>query len=84
MDENKESGRVSLGLSVVIRVTLRDGVFHEVMNLTNNRVLSRKQDIGYGSIDNAKSKAAAFEKATSSNFRKLTFLSAKRRAPQTP
>ena len=30
MDENRESGRVSLGLSVVVRVTLRDGVFHEV------------------------------------------------------
>ena len=29
MDENRESGRVSLGLSVVVRVTLRDGVFHE-------------------------------------------------------
>jgi len=30
MDENRESGRVSLGLSVVVRVTLRDGVYHEV------------------------------------------------------
>ena len=30
MDESRENGRVSLGLSVVVRVTLRDGVFHEV------------------------------------------------------
>jgi recombination DNA repair RAD52 pathway protein len=32
MDENRESGRVSLGLSVVVRVTLRDGVYHEVLD----------------------------------------------------
>jgi DNA repair and recombination protein RAD52 len=32
MDENRETGRVSLGLSVVVRVTLRDGVYHEVMH----------------------------------------------------
>jgi recombination DNA repair RAD52 pathway protein len=30
MDENRESGRVCLGLSVVVRVTLKDGVYHEV------------------------------------------------------
>jgi DNA repair and recombination protein RAD52 len=48
-DENPQSGRVSIGLSVIVRVTLRDGTFHE--------------DIGYGSIDNAKGKAMAFEKA---------------------
>ncbi|KAJ1928399.1 DNA repair protein rad52 [Tieghemiomyces parasiticus] len=42
-------GRYSLGLSCTIRVTLKDGTMHE--------------DIGYGSIDNAKGKAAAFEKA---------------------
>jgi hypothetical protein len=46
MDENRESGRVSLGLSVVIRVTLRDGVYHEVMKLTNNRVLSQNRILG--------------------------------------
>lgn len=38
-----------MGLSVVVRVTLRDGTFHE--------------DLGYGHIENAKGKAAAFEKA---------------------
>lgn len=49
VEENAQSGKVSLGLSVVVRVTLRDGTFHE--------------DMGYGHIENAKGKAAAFEKA---------------------
>lgn len=49
VDENVQTGKVSLGLSVVVRVTLRDGTFHE--------------DMGYGHIENAKGKAAAFEKA---------------------
>jgi DNA repair and recombination protein RAD52 len=48
-DENAQTQRVSLGLSVIVRVTLRDGTYHE--------------DIGYGHIENCKSKAAAFEKA---------------------
>ena len=47
--DEKPDGRVSLGLSVVMRVTLRDGTYHE--------------DIGYGQIENCKSKAMAFEKA---------------------
>lgn len=42
-------GKWSLGLSVVVRVTLKDGTFHE--------------DIGYGNIENCKSKAMAFDKA---------------------
>ncbi|RKP35512.1 hypothetical protein BJ085DRAFT_22655 [Dimargaris cristalligena] len=41
--------RYSLGLSCTVRVTLKDGSCHE--------------DVGYGSIDNAKTKAQAFEKA---------------------
>ncbi|EMC97132.1 hypothetical protein BAUCODRAFT_23503 [Baudoinia panamericana UAMH 10762] len=49
VDENTESGKISLGLSTIVRVTLRDGTFHE--------------DIGYGHIENCKGKAAAFEKA---------------------
>lgn len=49
VDENAQTQRVSLGLSVIVRVTLRDGTFHE--------------DIGYGHIENCKGKAAAFEKA---------------------
>ncbi|RFU77670.1 dna repair and recombination rhm52 [Trichoderma arundinaceum] len=48
-DENPQSQRVSIGLSVIVRVTLRDGTYHE--------------DVGYGSIENAKGKAMAFEKA---------------------
>ncbi|MCJ1260029.1 DNA repair protein rad52 [Lignoscripta atroalba] len=49
VDESQSTGKVSLGLSVIVRVTLRDGAFHE--------------DIGYGHIENCKGKAAAFEKA---------------------
>ncbi|CAO3695392.1 unnamed protein product [Rhizopus microsporus] len=44
-----ENGRVNLGVSVTVRVSLKDGTFHE--------------DIGYGSAENSKSKAIAFEKA---------------------
>ncbi|KAI1340396.1 hypothetical protein F5Y15DRAFT_415285 [Xylariaceae sp. FL0016] len=49
VDEHPQTLRISLGLSVIVRVTLRDGTYHE--------------DIGYGHIENAKGKAAAFEKA---------------------
>ncbi|ODV94531.1 hypothetical protein PACTADRAFT_50410 [Pachysolen tannophilus NRRL Y-2460] len=42
-------GRWSLGLSVVVRVTIKDGTYHE--------------DIGYGSIENCKSRSMAFDKA---------------------
>ncbi|KAL9001187.1 MAG: hypothetical protein Q9169_000371 [Polycauliona sp. 2 TL-2023] len=49
VDEPPGTGKVSLGLSVIVRVTLRDGTYHE--------------DIGYGHIENCKGKAAAFEKA---------------------
>lgn len=47
-------GRYSLGLSVVVRITIKDGTFHE--------------DFGYGYIDNAKSKAGAFEKCKKEAF----------------
>jgi DNA repair and recombination protein RAD52 len=47
--ENPTTLKVSLGLSVIVRVTLRDGTFHE--------------DVGYGHMENCKGKAAAFEKA---------------------
>lgn len=47
--DESSSGKISLGLSVISRVTLRDGAFHE--------------DVGYGHIENCKGKAAAFEKA---------------------
>ncbi|CAF3563819.1 hypothetical protein SNK03_003523 [Fusarium graminearum] len=48
-DENPQTQRFSVGLSVIVRITLRDGTYHE--------------DVGYGSIENAKGKAMAFEKA---------------------
>ncbi|CDK29314.1 unnamed protein product [Kuraishia capsulata CBS 1993] len=41
-------GRFSVGLSTVVRVTLKNGSFHE--------------DIGYGHIENARTRAMAFEK----------------------
>ncbi|WPG98538.1 Hypothetical protein R9X50_00133000 [Acrodontium crateriforme] len=49
VDENSTTGKISLGLSTIVRVTLKDGMYHE--------------DIGYGHIENCKGKAAAFEKA---------------------
>ncbi|KAK4148030.1 uncharacterized protein C8A04DRAFT_23823 [Dichotomopilus funicola] len=49
VEEDPRTQRVNLGLSVTVRVTLRDGTYHE--------------DIGYGNIENARNKAAAFEKA---------------------
>ncbi|KAI5201644.1 hypothetical protein E4T39_05166 [Aureobasidium subglaciale] len=48
-DESPTTGKINLGLSTIVRVSLRDGTFHE--------------DIGYGHIENCKGKAAAFEKA---------------------
>jgi len=45
--EEKE-GRISMSCSVIVRVTLKDGTYHE--------------DVGCGSIENSKSKSAAFEK----------------------
>ncbi|KAI9254139.1 hypothetical protein EDC94DRAFT_636466 [Helicostylum pulchrum] len=41
--------KYSVGVSVTIRITLRDGSYHE--------------DMGYGTDQNSKSKGAAFEKA---------------------
>ncbi|KAL5342543.1 hypothetical protein BJX70DRAFT_293178 [Aspergillus crustosus] len=49
VDESPNTGKISLGLSVIVRVTLKDGAYHE--------------DVGYGHIENCKGKAAAFEKA---------------------
>ncbi|KAL4978078.1 DNA repair and recombination protein radC [Aspergillus desertorum] len=49
VDESPNTGKISLGLSVIVRVTLKDGAYHE--------------DLGYGHIENCKGKAAAFEKA---------------------
>ncbi|KAL9102792.1 MAG: hypothetical protein Q9163_002110 [Psora crenata] len=49
VDENQTTGKVSLGLSVIVRVTLHRA--------------NSAQDIGYGHIENCKGKAPAFEKA---------------------
>ena len=49
VDENPTNGKINLGLSTIVRVTLKDGTYHE--------------DIGYGHCENTKGKAAAFEKA---------------------
>ena len=49
VDEDPVSRKVGLGLSVIVRVTLRDGTYHE--------------DIGYGEVVNCKGKGAAFHKA---------------------
>lgn len=46
--ESGGPGRFSMGFTAQIRVTLKDGTYHE--------------DYGYGYIENAKSKAMAFEK----------------------
>lgn len=43
-----KEGSISLGLSCNVRVILKDGTYHE--------------DIGYGSIDNCRSKSMAFDK----------------------
>ncbi|KAG6916747.1 hypothetical protein DXG01_005567 [Tephrocybe rancida] len=48
IDYNEESRRYTVGTTAIIRVTLRDGVFHE--------------DIGYGMLENSKSKGAALDK----------------------
>lgn len=47
VDVDKD-GRISMGVSMIIRVTLRDGTYHE--------------DVGYGEIKNSPGKGAAFEK----------------------
>ncbi|KAF7794912.1 hypothetical protein EIP86_006055 [Pleurotus ostreatoroseus] len=48
MDVAEQTGRVSVGVSAIVRVTLRDGAFHE--------------DLGYGSAENTRGKGAALDK----------------------
>ncbi|KAF2840728.1 hypothetical protein M501DRAFT_1047927 [Patellaria atrata CBS 101060] len=48
VDESRSSGKISMGISVTVRITLKDGTYHE--------------DIGYGHIENCANKAMAFEK----------------------
>ncbi|KAK9320642.1 hypothetical protein V1517DRAFT_340570 [Lipomyces orientalis] len=44
----KETGKIDVGMSVVVRVTLKDGTFHE--------------DIGFGHVENARNKYMALSK----------------------
>ncbi|KAI0351943.1 recombination protein Rad52 [Trametes cingulata] len=48
IDYSEESRRYNVGVTAIVRVTLRDGVFHE--------------DVGYGLLENSKSKGAALDK----------------------
>lgn len=48
IDQNEDTKRFNVGVSAVLRVTLRDGVYHE--------------DVGYGMLENSKSKGAALDK----------------------
>jgi DNA repair and recombination protein RAD52 len=48
IDAQESVGKFSVGVTAIVRVTLRDGVFHE--------------DIGYGMLENSKSKAQALDK----------------------
>ncbi|KAI0631152.1 Rad52 22 double-strand break repair protein [Trametes polyzona] len=48
VDYSEESRRYNVGVTAIVRVTLRDGVFHE--------------DVGYGLLENSKSKGAALDK----------------------
>ncbi|KAF5368812.1 hypothetical protein D9758_003019 [Tetrapyrgos nigripes] len=47
-DFNEETRRYNVGVTAIVRVTLRDGVFHE--------------DVGYGMLENSKSKGQALDK----------------------
>lgn len=47
--DRTESGRFNVGVTAVVRVTLREGAYHE--------------DLGYGTIDNSPNKGQAFDKA---------------------
>jgi len=48
--DRSESGRYNVGVTAVVRVTLREGVYHE--------------DIGYGTADNSPSKGQALDKVS--------------------
>ncbi|KAF8155767.1 recombination protein Rad52 [Crassisporium funariophilum] len=48
VDYTEESRRYNIGVTAIVRVTLRDGVFHE--------------DIGYGMAENVKGKGQALDK----------------------
>lgn len=49
-DFNEGGGRYNVGVTAIVRVTLRDGVYHE--------------DVGYGLVENLKSKGQALDKVS--------------------
>ncbi|KAF2726978.1 dsRNA-binding domain-like protein [Polyplosphaeria fusca] len=49
VDEDSNTGKVSVGFSAVVRLSLQNGTFHEA--------------IGYGNVENCESKGKAFQKA---------------------
>lgn len=61
IDFSEETKRYTVGVTAIVRVMLRDGVFHE--------------DIGYGALENAKSKGAALDKVSRGVVRDLDSLS---------
>jgi len=52
MDFNPDTNRFNIGCSAIVRVWLADGASHE--------------DVGYGKAENAKSKADALDKVSTS------------------
>ena len=59
-DYDPNTQRHSVGIAAVVRVTLRDGVYHE--------------DTGYGMMENSKSKGAAFDKVRAPRVDSTHFL----------
>ena len=58
---NEETRRYTVGTTAIMRVTLRDGVFHE--------------DVGYGMLENSKSKGQALDKVRMRYYGILTQVS---------
>ena len=50
LDVHPESGKCNCGVSAIVRITLRDGTFHE--------------DVGYGHAEGVRGKHAALEKVS--------------------
>lgn len=48
VDHNEQTQRYNVGVTAIVKVTLRDGVYHE--------------DVGYGMLENCKSKGMALDK----------------------
>lgn len=54
IDHNEQSQRYTVGVTAIVRVTLRDGVYHE--------------DVGYGMLENSRSKGGALDKVRCPRF----------------